>query len=91
MEHRGTRFWIGSVATPAAVFAIAYLFARGMKAVETDWLGGRFILVTLVACVAAVLGSVVFTIASVKSGEKMSGLAIAACIISLGLCAKLLF
>ena len=62
-----------------------------MKAVETDWLGGRFILVTLVACVAAVLGSVVFTIASVKSGEKMSGLAIAACIIYLGFCAKLLF
>ena len=91
MKPQPTYYWLGAVGIPPVVFATAALLMVASKSAESDWLGGKFIVVTAVACLAAIVSSLVLTVLSMKAEEKMSGIAMVGCVIYLGLCAKQLF
>lgn len=83
-----TKYWLGAVIVPSAMIALTYAAARLMPTRESDWLGGRFLLLALVGTGAALLSSIVLTFTSVKKREALRGLAVVSCILYLGLFLK---
>lgn len=79
-ETRKTKYWLGAVLVPGLVIALTFVLARLMPTRESDWLGGRFMLLALVGTGVALSSSIVLTFVSVKKGEALCGLAAISCI-----------
>ncbi len=79
-ETPKTKYWLGAVLVPGLVIALTFVVARFIPESESDWLGGRFMLVALVGAGVALLSSIVLTLASVRKGEALCGWAVISCV-----------
>ncbi|HEX2852628.1 MAG TPA: hypothetical protein VHO24_05265 [Opitutaceae bacterium] len=91
MKNTETRYWLWAVVMPAIVFAIVYFGLRFALKGETDGVSGKTFVIAFLASVPAMIASSVLTLASVKSAESLSKVAVASCVIYFGACVTVLF
>jgi lipopolysaccharide export LptBFGC system permease protein LptF len=73
------RYSLAAIFAPLAIIALSLFVARRIPGKESDWMGGRFLVLALIGMVFAVVSSIGFTIAAVKRGETLYGAAIVSC------------
>lgn len=91
MKDTESRYWLWAIVAPVIVFAATLLVLRIALRGPTDGAGGKFFVIAFLSSVPAIVASSALTLASVKSGEYRSGVAIASCVVYFGACVAVLF